>query len=315
MGVGTHHNRTKPLRDAFGARSRMIAAAALAIIALGHTPVAHANEDAAPKADKSTTEAKPKQPDPSGANAGKTKKADTKKEAPKKEEGIGAKTAKVDGESKDFEIYLDRLMMAESGGRTNVRNPRSSAYGPYQFIKSTWLSVARRYFAEDVEGLPAAKILALRSDLKFARKAAAAYSRENAAHLASEGVPTTYGNLRLAFLLGPGGAVKVLQAKTDAKVAALLGRRVIRANPFMAAMTAQDLIKRAEREISIDPAKQLKVAGLKKAKRKGPRIRVRCNLSRASCRRWLALKKRKLAAKQRVANRKAAGKRSKSKSR
>ncbi len=206
---------------------------------------------------------------------------------------IGDKQANLTGTDKNFETFLDRLMMAESGGRLNAKNPRSSALGPYQFINSTFLSVARRYFADEVKGLSSAKILRLRTDKKFARRAAAAYTREIAAHLASAGIQATYGNLRLAFLLGPSGAESILKAKPKMRVARLLGPGVMRANPFLAGYTAEALIARCSREISIDPSHVLATTGRLKTRRR-PRIRVRCNLSRPSCRRWLALKRSKL---------------------
>jgi hypothetical protein len=36
-----------------------------------------------------------------------------------------------------FGTFLDRLMHAESAGRDSAANPRSTALGPFQFIKST----------------------------------------------------------------------------------------------------------------------------------------------------------------------------------
>ena len=194
-------------------------------------------------------------------------------------------------------IFLDRLMMAESGGNDLARNRRSSATGPFQFINSTFLSVAQRHFPDDVAKLSRVEILALRTNRKFARKAAEAYTKDNAAHLAAAGHKPTFTNLRLAFLLGPGGANRVLSASPKARISALLGSSVMRANPFMAGMTASDLIARAARDISTDPSSTagIKAGKLPKGARSRPRIRVRCNLSRPSCKRWLALKRRRLA--------------------
>lgn len=233
----------------------------------------------------------------SADGAGVRVKTDSAASTPDKpdQSNIGDKQANLSGSDKDFETFLDRLMMAESGGRLDAKNPRSSALGPYQFISSTFLSVARRYFADEVKDLSSAKILRLRTDKTFARRAAAAYTREIAAHLAAEGLQTTYGNLRLAYLLGPSGAEAILKAKPKMRVASLLGPGVVRANPFLAGYTAEDLIARCSREISIDPSRVLATTGRPKARQR-PRIRVRCNLSRPSCRRWLALKKRKLRA-------------------
>ncbi|MEM9355345.1 MAG: hypothetical protein AAGB04_03960 [Pseudomonadota bacterium] len=192
-------------------------------------------------------------------------------------------------------IFLDRLMMAESDGNDFARNRRSTATGPYQFIVSTFLSVARRHFAAETGKLSRAQVLALRTDRKFARKAAEAYTKDNAAHLAAAGHKPTFTNLRLAFLLGPGGANRILSAPARTKVGILLGRAVMRANPFMAGMTASDLIARAARDIATDPRSTAGIKAGRLAKRPWrPRIRVRCNLARPSCKRWLALKRRRL---------------------
>jgi len=40
------------------------------------------------------------------------------------------------------QTFLDRLMLAESSGQLDARNPRSTALGPFQFIESTFLEVA-----------------------------------------------------------------------------------------------------------------------------------------------------------------------------
>ena len=203
------------------------------------------------------------------------------------------------------DMFLDRLMQSESGGRLNARNPRSTAVGPYQFIASTWLQIARTSFATETAELKPHEVLDLRTDLSFARRAAKIYTEENAAHLVANGQQATFANLRLAFLVGAGGAVRVLSAKADTPVATLLGATVVGANPFMRAMTAEDLIARAARDISTDARLAAGVAmtpstdAIDKAKkaparRAEPRIEVECDLSRPSCRRWLALAKRKV---------------------
>jgi Transglycosylase-like domain len=201
-----------------------------------------------------------------------------------------------------LETFLDRLMMAESGGRVTAKNPRSTAVGPYQFIASTWLQIARKSFAGEMANLKPHEVLGLRTDLGFARRAAKIYTEENAASLVAQGAKATFANLRLAFLVGPGGAARVLNAKPETPVATLLGATVIGANAFMAKMTAADLIARAARDIETDPAS---IAGLspdlaeiqkaKSAKRAArPKIDVSCDLSLPSCRRWLALATRRV---------------------
>lgn len=199
--------------------------------------------------------------------------------------------------------FLDRLMMAESGGSVFARNTRSTAVGPYQFIASTWLQIAHKWFADEIEKLKPHQILALRTDIDMARRAAKIYTEENAAFLAANGHKPTFPHLRLAFLVGPGGAVRVLSAKEDALVSTLLGAHVIRANPFMSRLSAKGLIARAARDIAADPKTAAGVKpdpeALKAArvlpKKAAPKITVSCDLARPSCRRWLALATRKQA--------------------
>ena len=146
--------------------------------------------------------------------------------------------------------FLDRLMWVESGGRDDARNPRSTAVGPFQFIESTFLDVARRHFAAETATLAPAQILALRTNRPFARRAAEAFTRDNADILANNALAATPGHLRLSFLVGPNAAVRLLQAEPATPVIALLGANVVQANPFMAGMAARDLVVWSERSIA-----------------------------------------------------------------
>jgi hypothetical protein len=242
---------------------------------------------------------------------------------PASAEPDAAKTAGTQSTTPEMTLdtFLDRLMQSESGGRLAARNPLSTAVGPFQFIASTWLQIARSSFATETAELKPTEVLDLRTDMTFARRAAKIYTEANAVHLVANGHLATFANLRLAHLVGPGGAVKVLSAKSDALVASVLGPTVIGANPFMRSMTADDLIARSARDIAVDArlaagitpssdaveAAKVEMANVgpmspdatatgqvKKAQRKKaePRINVECSLARASCRRWLALAKR-----------------------
>ena len=85
------------------------------------------------------------------------------------------------------------------------------------------------------------QVLALRADRAFARRVAAAFTEENARLLVANGLPASWPNLRLAFFAGPAGAVRILKSPADASVMSVLGPAVVRANPFLARMTAADL--------------------------------------------------------------------------
>ncbi len=199
--------------------------------------------------------------------------------------------------------FLDRLMMAESGGRDDARNPRSTALGPFQFIESTFLQVARRHLAAETIGLTPAQILLKRTDRAFSRLAAEAYSRDNAAALATAGLESTFANLRLAFLAGAGGAIRVLKAEPATLAITALGANVVQANPFMAGMTTADLAAWSARNLSASdlasahataaPAAVAPIAGLlpgvAPVRPPKPTLTVRCERGLASCRRWVAL--------------------------
>jgi hypothetical protein len=152
-----------------------------------------------------------------------------------------------------FDTFLNRLMRAESNGISHAKNPRSSALGPFQFINSTFLAVMRQHFADEVARLSEREILALRTRHDVARRAAKAFSKDNMAYLMERGITPTFGHLRLAFLLGPEGAARVLKAPPERSVAQVLDGGVISANPFMRRMSAADLIARATRDVSPRP--------------------------------------------------------------
>jgi hypothetical protein len=206
-----------------------------------------------------------------------------------------------------MEEFLDRLMIAESGGNDSARNPLSTATGSFQFIESTFLSVMQRHFPERVDKLDTAAILELRKNREISRDAARAFTRDNATYLAAAGHKPTFPHLRLAFLLGAGGATNILDAKPDTPLVSLLSTIVIRANPWMARHTAKSLIARAARDVSLSPTSTAgakpridPVTGkliLPKRVARPPAIRVRCNLALPSCKRWLSLKRKSLARK------------------
>jgi hypothetical protein len=211
-----------------------------------------------------------------------------------------------------FDTFLERLMAVESGGRDHAANPRSTAFGPFQFIRSTFLDLVRRHFAVEADDLTEEEVLELRANRPFARHAAALYSRENLAVLSGYGLIPTFGHLRLAFLVGPTAAVRLIRALPDTPAAEILGSAVIKANPFMGRMSASDLIARAARDVSDDRHRPLgrtpaprdrPAAAVQPAARTSLRaidvwtvvnepkstVSATCNRHLASCRRWITL--------------------------
>lgn len=143
---------------------------------------------------------------------------------------------------------IDSIIGVESGGNPSARNPRSSASGLGQFIDSTWLSTIRQARPE-LAGKSDEELLALKTDPALSREMTEAYANQNQAILTKAGVPVTPGSTYLSHFAGPQGAVSVLSADPGAPVAQILGPGVVKANPFLANMTAGDLRAWADKKM------------------------------------------------------------------
>lgn len=126
--------------------------------------------------------------------------------------------------------YVNRVVGAESGGRTDAKNPLSSATGLGQFIESTWLNLFQKHFPDRAANMSREAILALRTDANISRQMIAAYAQENKEILQQAGVSVNEAALHLAHFLGPQGAVKVLKAAPGTPIAGLLSQDQINAN-------------------------------------------------------------------------------------
>jgi len=228
-----------------------------------------------------------------------------------------------------MEEFLDQLMEAESGGRLHKKNPRSTALGPFQFIESTFLVVVNKHFAHEVAGLTERQILARRSEIAFSRRAARAYTNDLISALKNNGLPVTKLNVRIAFLVGPSAAVRLLKAPHHKPLKEVLSVHAIAANPFMSGATIANLVQKAAADVSATAATSrpdlplaepaVAAADLKgepaaavAASKREPvdtpvdqeinplvtkpadsHVELKCQIGLASCRKWIALEEQR----------------------
>ena len=144
------------------------------------------------------------------------------------------------------DTWLDRIHKIEGTGK----NPKSSAKGHFQFIKSTWLTMMRRYAPKLASKLSESQQLALRQNYSFARQMARHYMNEIIIHFNRTGTPVTPGTTYLGWFLGPDGAARLLKKNPDTPIHAALPAQVIRANPFLVKYgTAGGVVRWAERKM------------------------------------------------------------------
>ena len=148
--------------------------------------------------------------------------------------------------------YADSVIGAESGGNLTAKNPRSSAYGPGQFINSTFLSLIQKHRPDLAQSMSQDQLLALRADPNISKQMVDAYGQDNGQRLSQAGVPDTPSTRYLAHFAGPAGAIAALKADPSAPVEQVLGQQAIAANPFLQGKTAADLVAFAGRKVGGD---------------------------------------------------------------
>lgn len=168
----------------------------------------------------------------------------------------------------------------ESGLDVNSRSRNSTAAGPFQFLEKTWLGLFQRYgaaygqgdLARQVEvhnGVPQVKdpavrkkILDLRHDIDISAGMAARYLSEGRDRLQRNlGRPVTEAESRIAYVMGVGGASKLIRAASagDATPAADLLPSAAKANgPLFydrttgRALSAQETVARLTRRMETE---------------------------------------------------------------
>lgn len=128
----------------------------------------------------------------------------------------------------------------ESGGNATAQNPRSSAFGPNQFITSTWNEFARAN-PDLFRGMSQEEILAARSNPELSAQATQWNARRNSEVLANANLPVNDATLGVAHMFGPQGAVQLLRSSPTARMEDVVSADVLRANPNLAGRTVGDV--------------------------------------------------------------------------
>lgn len=182
--------------------------------------------------------------DAAKAGAGKVWDFTTKPEAQVKQEAEGAKGPASPTFTPGLPGLNSKIAGVESGGNNYAKNPASSAYGPGQFVKGTWMEFMREKYPEVVKNKDQSFVLGLRSDPKFADEAMTWYAGKGVDALDAINMPASDTNLYLHHFLGAGGVTKLLTADPNAKASDVLDPEQVKANASVLGgnNTVQDVI-------------------------------------------------------------------------
>jgi len=121
-------------------------------------------------------------------------------------------------------------------GEGTGKNPDSSAYGPYQFIDSTFVGQFRKHYPEQARGMSDRDIVRLKNSpegREISADLGPKFIAENAKVVENAGFEPNAGNVYLAHFLGPRDALRVLRANPEDSVAKIVDPDSIRANKVL----------------------------------------------------------------------------------
>ena len=169
-----------------------------------------------------------------------------------RELGMGVETPQpasptaAPAERMPFGDFAQRIFAAESNNNPNARNQNSTATGPAQFIRETWLNTVKGANPEWAQGKTDDELLALRTNPEYSGQMATAYADKNSLALSRADLPVTDGNLYLAHFLGPQGAIKTLTADPNTPMSQIVDKAAVAKNPILQRTTAGELKEWAE---------------------------------------------------------------------
>jgi len=128
-------------------------------------------------------------------------------------------------------MQIARLIHAGEG---TGQNRKSSAFGPYQMIDSTFAGEFRKNYPDRARGMSDSDIIALKrgpEGAAISEQMGPKLIANNAKIVERAGFEPDAGNVYLAHFLGPDTAVKVLRADPSAPISRYVSEEAIKANP------------------------------------------------------------------------------------
>lgn len=117
------------------------------------------------------------------------------------------------------------------------KNPNSSAQGVGQFTDGTWIAEVRRQDRETAKGKTDAQILALRDNPRYAATITQGFTQKNADSLKGSGLPVSESNLYIMHFAGEGDGPKIIKASDGTRLADVMNKASLEANPFLKGMS------------------------------------------------------------------------------
>lgn len=145
--------------------------------------------------------------------------------------------------------YISKMAPVEGTGK----NPKSSAFGHFQFVDKTWNAYYDRVFPGNA--LTPAQKLAKREDKTIATKLVTEFTNDNIAALDAAGIQSNNTSVYLSHFLGSADALKVLQADLEVPVKDLVSAASVKANPsvFKPGMEVKELLRWAAGKMDDKP--------------------------------------------------------------
>ena len=161
------------------------------------------------------------------------------------------------------ESVADATIQHESGGNENAQNPTpgQTAGGVGGFTDGTWIATIRAHRPDLAAGKTNAEIVALKTgpgSASLGREMTVAFGADNAAALASAGLPVNKGTVRLAHFAGAAGAKRLLRADPSAPVQDHITAAAYQANPHIQGKSVQWVIDWAARQAGTQSGNQLR---------------------------------------------------------